>query len=114
MTSISCGDSWGTEYTLTYEGMPSWTVRNRRETGSQRFLRLLAQLLDAAHMGIARFVKTQQPICIARDADANAVANPANPLRGRAQPKQAAAAQVRSVLPEINVQCLGQSTRTSA
>src|ERR1700722_15156368 len=81
---------------------------------SSRMPPLLAQLLGAVHVCITGFVKTQQPIYIARDADADAFANPANPLRGRGQPKRAGSAQVRSVLAELNPQCLGQSPRTSA
>src|SRR5271166_6644523 len=87
---------------------------DRNQHDNQMSSRLLAQLLNAAHMGITEFVKTQQPIYIACDADANAFANPANPLRGRGQPKRAGTAQVRSVLPEINLQCLSQSPRASA
>src|ERR1700693_1072799 len=85
-----------------------------RSEHDNRMSSLLAQLLGAAHVRITGFVKTQQPTYIARDADANAFPNPANPLRGRGQPKRAGSAQVRSVLAEINPQCLGQSPRTSA
>src|SRR3984885_4941869 len=37
--------------------------------------RLLPQLLGAAHVCISGFIKTQQPVYIAADADANAVAD---------------------------------------
>jgi len=50
-------------------------------------LRLLAQFLGATHVCITGFVKAQQPICIAGDADASAFGDPGNleaPLDGDA------------------------------
>src|SRR5262249_47176473 len=75
---------------------------------------LSAQLLGAAHVCIAAFVKTQQPMYVAGDADAHTSADRDSPLLGCRQPKRAGSAQVQSVLPEINLQCLSQSPRTSA
>jgi hypothetical protein len=97
----------------TSRGRPTFTDNSRTIFNLSRSS-LLAQFLGATNVCIAGFVKTQQPIHVAGDADAHAFADRATPLRGCRQPKRAGSAQVQSILPEIDLQCLGQSPRSSA
>ena len=96
----------------THRGRPTFTD-NSRAVFQSLPSSLLAQSLGATHESITGFVKTQQSIYIPSDADADALADRPSTLRGCAQPRTSCA-QVQSVVAQINLQCLGQSPRTSA
>jgi hypothetical protein len=68
---------------------------------------LLAQPLWATHVRIAALVKAQPSIHVARQTDAYTRADGARLPPARRKPERAGGAQIKSILPEINLHRLG-------